>query len=218
MVNRRRWLGRNCPPSIHDSTFTIHYSPFTIHDSPFTIPRYCGCRPPRPSRPAGRSAWNFFTWSCCSGVSSARTSARRCASRIAASVWAATEIRRGRADGAFVDRRCLDGGAPGVHRGTQPCLHLLGGLPPALRQLANLLALTIRQIELRQRQPELTRAAGTAESATASATGSSGTVSPLRERPTAREEAGDQHAGHQGTKSNHVNLHVSALLADVLLI
>jgi len=128
------------------------------------------------------------------------------------------QIRRGCADGAFVDRRCLDGGTPGVHRGTEPCLHLLSGLPPALRQLANLLALTVRQIELRQRQPQLTRPSGTADPATASTTGSSGTVSPLRERPTAREEAGNQHAGHQGTKSNHVNLHVSALLADVLLI
>jgi len=126
------------------------------------------------------------------------------------------EIRGGRADGAFVHGRRFDGGAPGIHRGTQPRLDLIAVLSPGLREVANLLSLAVGQVQLRERQPEFAGSSRTTEPATSSTTRSSWTARSLRERGAAREETCDQHASRQSTKSNHGNLHMSALVADCL--
>jgi hypothetical protein len=126
------------------------------------------------------------------------------------------EIRGGRADRALVHGRRFDGGAPGIHRGTQPRLDLLAALSPGLREVANLLSLTVGQVQLRKRQPEFAGSSRTTEPTSASTTRSPCTARSLRERRTAREETCDQHASQHSTKSNHGNLHLSALLADCL--
>jgi hypothetical protein len=126
------------------------------------------------------------------------------------------EIRGGCADRAFVHGRRFDGRAPGIHRGTQPRLDLLAVLSPGPREVANLLSLTVGQVQLRKRQPELAGSSRTTEPTSASTTRSPWTARALRERRTAREETCDQHASRHSTKSNHGNLHMSAWLADCL--
>jgi len=116
------------------------------------------------------------------------------------------EIRGGRANGAFVDRARLNRCTARVHRGAQALLDLLTALPALLRQIADLLTLAVGEIQLRERQPEVTTCAESTASPTPA-----GTTGPaaraLGERGAAPQQARDDHAGNHVTKSSHHNLH-----------
>jgi hypothetical protein len=97
-------------------------------------------------------------------------------------------------------------------------LYLLTRVEPTLRQVANLLTLGIREIELGQWQSEIPGAARAAATGAPAGSARSTRGAVLRECETSREQDRHQSAGRQGTKSSHENLHMPAGNADFWLI
>jgi hypothetical protein len=93
-------------------------------------------------------------------------------------------------------------------------------LETTLGEFTDLLTLAVRQVQLGQRQSEVARTTGPPGTTrpAAAATGAGGPARALRERRTAREHDGDEHAGRQGTKSSHENLHDAGGVPTVWLI